>query len=100
MARYNYRELETLAKNSKSTPTEVKCYTYKSMAESCDEPHQVKTLQYTRRGLRMVGDPSLFDLEEPVWHPDEKVSCFVDVLLFNIYVSVCFSAFFSAYICA
>ena len=35
---------------------------------------QVKTLQYTRRGLKMVGEEkSLFDLEEPVWHPDEKV---------------------------
>ena len=34
----------------------------------------VKTLQHTRRGLRMVGDqPSLFDMSEPVWHPDEKV---------------------------
>ena len=32
-----------------------------------------KTVQYTWRGLRMVGEPSLFDLEEPVWHPDEKV---------------------------
>ena len=31
-----------------------------------------KTVQYTWRGLRMVGEPSLFDLEEPVWHPDEK----------------------------
>ena len=36
---------------------------------------QPKTLQHTRRGLRMVGDePSLFDLNEPIWHPDEKVS--------------------------
>ena len=35
---------------------------------------QVKTLQYTRRGLKMVGEEkSLFDLEEPIWHPDEKV---------------------------
>ena len=33
-----------------------------------------KVLQYTRHGLRMVGDSaSLFDLNEPVWHPDEKV---------------------------
>lgn len=35
---------------------------------------QAKTIQYTWRGLRMVGEPSLFDLEEAVWHPDEKVS--------------------------
>ena len=42
--------------------------------ETPDSP-QVKTLQYTRRGLRMVGEEkSLFDLEEPVWHADEKVS--------------------------
>ena len=34
-----------------------------------------KVLQHTRRGLRMVGEQtSLFDLSEPVWHPDEKVS--------------------------
>ena len=34
-----------------------------------------KVLQYTRHGLRMVGDStSLFDLNEPIWHPDEKVS--------------------------
>ena len=45
------------------------------MAEGTDGPQHVKTLQYTRRGLRMVGDPSLFDLDEPVWHPDEKVPC-------------------------
>lgn len=32
-----------------------------------------KTVQYTWRGLRMVGEPSLFDLDEPTWHPDEKV---------------------------
>ena len=77
-------------KTDESPPTEVKCYTWRTfsqqhssnaskgaerMAEATDGPQQVKTLQYTRRGLRMVGDPSLFDLEEPVWHPDEKVSC-------------------------
>ncbi len=33
-----------------------------------------KTVQYTWRGLRMVGEASLFDLPEPVWHPDEKVA--------------------------
>lgn len=36
--------------------------------------HEGKVLQYTRHGLRMVGEKkSLFDLNEPVWHPDEKV---------------------------
>ena len=85
-----YRELETLS-TAKPPPTEVKCYTWRNfseqqhsstppprkggrMAEATDGPQHVKTLQYTRRGLRMVGDPSLFDLVEPVWHPDEKVS--------------------------
>ena len=38
-----------------------------------DSPSQARTLQYTRRGLKMVGEKSLFDLKEPVWHPDEKV---------------------------
>jgi hypothetical protein len=40
-----------------------------------DSPSQARTLQYTRRGLKMVGEKSLFDLKEPIWHPDEKVSC-------------------------
>ena len=74
------------AKKEKSSPTEVRCYTWRTfsqqndsksgvgMAEATDGPQHVKTLQYTRRGLRMVGDPSLFDLDEPVWHPDEKVN--------------------------
>ena len=97
MARYD-RESGSLvarSKTDKSPPTEVRCYTWRTfsqqqynssasasegagqrgMAEATDGPQQVKTLQYTRRGLRMVGDPSLFDLQEPVWHPDEKVSC-------------------------
>lgn len=94
MARYD-RERESgslvakTPKKDKSPPTEVRCYTWRTfsqqysssasegggMAEATDGPQQIKTLQYTRRGLRMVGDPSLFDLEEPVWHPDEKVSC-------------------------
>lgn len=44
-------------------------------AEETPDSPQVKTLQYTRRGLKMVGEEkSLFDLEEPVWHADEKVS--------------------------
>ena len=31
-------------------------------------------IQYNKRGeLRMVGQKSLFDLDEPVWHADEKV---------------------------
>ena len=41
--------------------------------DSPDSPSQARTLQYTRRGLKMVGEKSLFDLKEPVWHPDEKV---------------------------
>lgn len=39
-----------------------------------DSPTQVRTLQHTRRGLKMVGEKSLFDLKEPIWHPDEKAS--------------------------
>ena len=40
--------------------------------ETPDSP-QVKTLQYTRRGLKMVGEEkSLFDLEEPVWHQTKR----------------------------
>ena len=32
-------------------------------------------IQYNKRGeLKMVGQKSLFDLDEPVWHADEKVS--------------------------
>ena len=38
------------------------------------ESPTARTLQYTRRGLKMVGEKSLFDLKEPLWHPDEKVS--------------------------
>ena len=34
-----------------------------------------KILQHTRRGLKMVADEkSLFDLNEPIWHADEKVT--------------------------
>lgn len=41
---------------------------------SHENPGHGKTLHYTRRGLRMVGDEKLlFDLDEPVWHADEKV---------------------------
>ena len=35
-----------------------------------------KTVQYTKRGLKVVGPKSIFDLEEPPWIPDEKVSLF------------------------
>ena len=42
--------------------------------DSPDSPSQARTLQYTRRGLKMVGEKSIFDLKEPIWHPDEKVS--------------------------
>lgn len=85
MANYN-NEVGAAQTIIKSSPpaTEVRCYTYlaqhdsttlgEGMAEATDGPRQIKTLQYTRRGLRMVGDPSLFDLDEPTWHPDEKVA--------------------------
>ena len=36
-----------------------------------------KTVQYTKRGLKVVGPKSIFDLEEPPWIPDEKVSTFL-----------------------
>lgn len=32
-----------------------------------------KTVQYTKRGLKVVGPKSVFDLDEPPWIPDEKV---------------------------
>ena len=32
-----------------------------------------KTLQHTRRGLKMVGSKSLFDLDEPQWIADDSV---------------------------
>ena len=39
-----------------------------------DEPNMERHIQYNMRGeLRMVGEKSLFDLGEPVWHADEKV---------------------------
>ncbi len=44
--------------------------------DGSSSPSQARTLQYTRRGLKMVGEKSLFDLKEPIWHPDEKVSYF------------------------
>lgn len=38
-----------------------------------DEPSMERHIQYNKRGeLRMVGQKSLFDLDEPVWHADEK----------------------------
>ena len=47
-----------------------------SMTDSgpnCDSPQLPRTLQYTRRGLKMVAeDKALFDLDEPIWHADEK----------------------------
>ena len=49
---------------------------YEDMAEpqTADSPTgPARTLQYTRRGLKMVGEKSLFDINEPIWHPDEKV---------------------------
>lgn len=34
-----------------------------------------KTVHYTKRGLKVVGPKSIFDLDEPPWIPDEKVAC-------------------------
>ena len=34
-----------------------------------------KTVHYTKRGLKVVGPKSIFDLDEPPWVPDEKVAC-------------------------
>lgn len=40
-----------------------------------ESPRVPRTLQYTRRGLKMVGEEkALFDLDEPIWHADEKAS--------------------------
>lgn len=39
-----------------------------------EKPSMERHIQYNKRGeLRMVGQKSLFDLDEPVWHADEKV---------------------------
>lgn len=39
-----------------------------------DEPNMERHIHYNKRGeLQMVGQKSLFDLDEPVWHADEKV---------------------------
>ena len=39
-----------------------------------DEPSMERHIKYNKRGeLRIVGEKSLFDLDEPVWHADEKV---------------------------
>lgn len=46
-----------------------------------ESPTQARTLQYTRRGLKMVGEKSVFDLKEPIWHPDEKASLYLANLL-------------------
>lgn len=32
-----------------------------------------RTVQYTKRGLKVVGPKSIFDLDEPPWVPDDKV---------------------------
>ncbi|CAI8055513.1 Zinc finger FYVE domain-containing protein 21 [Geodia barretti] len=45
------------------------------MAHSYDEeePSMERHIHYNKRGeLQMVGQKSLFDLDEPVWHADEK----------------------------
>ena len=39
-----------------------------------DPPSIERHIHYNKRGeLRMVGEKSLFDLDEPIWHADEKV---------------------------
>ena len=32
-----------------------------------------KTVHYMKRGLKVVGPKSIFDLDKPPWVPDEKV---------------------------
>ena len=52
---------------------------YTLMAHSYEEeqPSMERHIQYNKRGeLKMVGEKTLFDLSEPIWHADEKV-CFV-----------------------
>ena len=45
------------------------------MAQPEDPEQPGKILQHTRRGLKMVTEEkSLFDLNEPIWHADEKVT--------------------------
>ena len=44
-----------------------------ALANEEESSGQAKTIHYTWRGLRVVKEPSLFDLDEAVWHPDEKV---------------------------
>ena len=49
------------------------------MAHSYDEeePSMERHIHYNKRGeLQVVGQKSLFDLDEPVWHADEKVRGF------------------------
>ena len=43
--------------------------------EGDEEPPSIERhIHYNKRGeLRMVGEKSLFDLDEPIWHADEKV---------------------------
>ena len=39
-----------------------------------EEASMERHIHYNKRGeLRMVGEKSLFDLDEPIWHADEKV---------------------------
>ena len=50
------------------------------MAHSYDveESSMERHIHYNKRGeLQMVGQKSLFDLDEPVWHADEKVRQFL-----------------------
>ena len=45
--------------------------------EEEEEPSMERHIHYNKRGeLQMVGQKSLFDLDEPVWHADEKVYTF------------------------
>lgn len=45
-----------------------------SFEEEDEEQNMERHIHYNKRGeLQMVGEKSLFDLNEPVWHADEKV---------------------------
>ena len=47
-----------------------------------------KTLQHTRRGLKMVGNKSLFDLDEPQWIPDDSVCVLPVNMLASLHLTV------------
>ena len=47
-----------------------------------------KTLQHTRRGLKLVGSKSLFDLDEPNWIADDKVGSSSVCTLYQLTISL------------